>query len=78
MVTFKEMRIQHIVEDASLATEDKIRQLREIEDEARALQRAASESPMNADDGWEADLREVRIALSRLGAKDIRKGAASL
>lgn len=78
MVTFKEMRIQHIVEDSSLATEDKIRQLREIEDEARALQRAASESPMNADDGWEADLREVRIALSRLGAKDIRKGAASL
>lgn len=78
MVTFREMRIQHIVEDHDLGVEDKIRQLREIEDEARALQRAASEGPMNADDGWEADLREVRIALSRLGAREIRKGAASL
>ena len=78
MVTFKEMRIQQIVEDASLDTNSKIEQLREIEDDARALQRAASESPMNSSDGWDSDLREVRKALDRLGAKELRKGAASL
>lgn len=78
MVTFKEMRIQEIVENRTLDTDDKIRKLREIESEARALQRAASESAMNADDGWETDLRAVRKALASLGADEPCKGAASL
>lgn len=78
MVTFREMRIQELVEDKSLDTEKKIKRLREIETEARALQRAASESAMNADDGWENDLRAVRKALEKLGAEEPRKGAASL
>ncbi|MBB6354703.1 hypothetical protein GGR00_002487 [Aminobacter aganoensis] len=55
--------------------EIKIQRLRHFEDEARALQRAASESAMNPDDGWQADLRCARMAL---GARRIRKGAASL
>ena len=33
---------------------------------------------MNGDDGWESDLREVRLALDKLGAKEPKKGAASL
>ena len=33
---------------------------------------------MNAEDGWDADLREVRLALDKLGAKEPLKGAASL
>ncbi|MGD9915540.1 MAG: hypothetical protein AB7S80_15790 [Rhizobiaceae bacterium] len=78
MVTFKEMRIQRIVEAEDLSVDDKIEQLREIEAEARALQRAASESPMNSNDGWDADLREVRRALDRLGAKEQPKNGASL
>ena len=78
MVTFKEMRIQEIVENRTLDNDDKIRKLREIESEARALQRAASESAMNADDGWETDLRAARKALASLGADEPRKGAASL
>jgi len=57
MVTFKEMKIQEIVEDASLSTDEKIAKLREIECEARGLQRAASESPMADDDGWQDELR---------------------
>jgi hypothetical protein len=52
--------------------------LKAIESEARALQRAASESPMNAEDGWDADLREVRLALDKLGVVEPKKGAASL
>lgn len=78
MVSFNELRIQEIVEDPSLSVDRKIAMLREIESEARGLQRAASESPMNANDGWEADLREVRLALDKLGAKEPPKGGASL
>lgn len=78
MITFNEMKVQEIVHDNSLSRKDKIARLREIETEARALQRSASESPMNADDGWDADLREVRLALEKLGADDQRKGAATL
>jgi hypothetical protein len=78
MVTFKEMKIQEIVEDASLSTDEKIAKLREIECEARGLQRAASESPMADDDGWQDELRQVRFALDKLGAKEPKKGAATL
>jgi hypothetical protein len=78
MITFNEMKVQEILQDEALSREDKIVRLRGIESEARALQRAASESPMNAEDGWDADLREVRLALDRLGAREPLKGAASL
>lgn len=78
MVTFREMQVQEIVEDESLTTEQKIAKLRDIESEARGLQRAASESPMGDDDGWQDELRQVRIALDKLGAEEPKKGAASL
>ena len=78
MVTFRKMKIQEIVEDARLSTEQKIAELRDIESEARGMQRAASESPMGEDDGWQHDLRQVRFALGKLGAKEPKKGAASL
>ncbi len=78
MVTYREMSVQEICEEASLTTDQKIEKLREIESEARSLQRAASESAMNSDDGWENDLRAVRKALDRLGAVELSKGPASL
>lgn len=78
MVTFNEMRIQKLVEDKDLPIDEKIQELREIEAEARALQRAASESPMNSNDGWDSDLRDVRKALDKLGAKEPPKNGASL
>ncbi|TGQ67512.1 MAG: hypothetical protein E5V49_16485 [Mesorhizobium sp.] len=78
MATFREMKVLEIVEDGSLTTEQKIAELRKIESEARGLQRAASESPMSEDDGWQDDLRQVRLALDKLGAIEPRKGAASL
>jgi hypothetical protein len=78
MVTYKELKVQQIMQDDQLTREQKIDALREIETEARALQRTASESPMNDNDGWETDLREVRLALEKLGADDQRKGAATL
>lgn len=78
MATFNALKMQEIDENALLSTEEKIVELRKIESEARALQRAASESSMNNSDGWEDDLRQVRFALYRLGAKEPQKGAATL
>ena len=78
MVTFSKMKVQQIIEDETLSIEEKIRKLRGYEAEARGLQRAGSESPMNASDGWDDDLRQVRLALDKLGAIEPRKGAASL
>jgi hypothetical protein len=78
MVTFNEMKMQEIMQDDGLSANEKVIQLREIETEVRGLQRMASESPMNAADGWDDDLRQVRLALDRLGADNVRKGAASL
>jgi hypothetical protein len=72
------LKAQGIVADVSTTNEIKIEKLREIEGEARALQRAASESSMNDNDGWDDDLREVRLALDKLGATEPLKGAASL
>lgn len=78
MASYRAMKVQEIADDGDLTTEEKIVKLREIESEARGLQRAASESSMNDNDGWDDDLREVRLALDKLGAKEPRKGAASL
>lgn len=78
MVTFREMNVQRIAADTEMSTADKITQLLELESEARGLQRAASESPMNADDGWESDLRTIRKELEKLGWEEPQKGAATL
>ncbi len=78
MVTFREMNVQRIAEDPNRSTQDKIKELLELESEARGLQRAASESPMNAYDGLDADLRQIRLLLGRLGWMEPKKGAATL
>ena len=78
MVTFREMKVQEIVEDTHMSTARKIEKLREIEHEVRGLQRAASESPMNPHDGWDDELSTVRKALDSYGAKREPKGAATL
>ncbi|GAA4133074.1 hypothetical protein ACFFTN_21440 [Aminobacter aganoensis] len=70
--------VRKILNDPLASREIKIQRLRHLEEDARALQRAASESAMNSDDGWQAELRLVRLALEQLGARRIRKGAASL
>lgn len=78
MATFDSAKVQEIFDDASLDRQTKIDRLRDFETEARGRQRAATESAMDASDGWQDDLREVRKALAALGAKKLRKGAATL
>ena len=78
MVTYNAMQVLEIVQDPHITQDGKVEKLLELESEARGLQRAASESPMNGSDGWEDDLREIRLALGRLGWKEPLKGAATL
>jgi hypothetical protein len=78
MITVNELKVQDIMEDASLDRDAKIARLKAIEAEVRDLERTASESSMNPQDGWDTDLLEVRLALDKLGAEQSRKGAATL
>ena len=78
MTSSTQNSVQQIVEDGQLPTAQKIKRLLQLESDARALQRAASESPMNDDDGWEDDLRQIRLELDKLGWDKPEKGAASL
>ncbi|KQU74531.1 hypothetical protein ASC75_20720 [Aminobacter sp. DSM 101952] len=78
MKTPCEELVRKILNDPLASREIKIQRLRHLEEDARALQRAASESAMNSDDGWQAELRLARLALEQLGARRLRKGAASL
>ncbi|MCO5072432.1 MAG: hypothetical protein M9944_14610 [Rhizobiaceae bacterium] len=78
MTSSTQLSVQQIVEDGQLPAAQKIKRLLQLESDARALQRAASESPMNDDDGWEDDLRQIRLELDKLGWDKPEKGAASL
>ncbi|PWE53497.1 hypothetical protein DEM27_24980 [Metarhizobium album] len=77
-VTTIELKISDILDDPALPKEKKIAKLQKLEEEARALQRAATESPMVDDDGWQSDLRLVEKALGRLGEDTTKTGAATL
>ena len=78
MTSSTQNSVQQIVDDGQLPPTEKIKKLLQLESDARALQRAASESPMNDDDGWEDDLRQIRLELDKLGWDKPEKGAASL
>ena len=78
MTSATQNSVQQIVDDGQLPPTEKIKKLLQLESDARALQRAASESPMNDDDGWEDDLRQIRLELDKLGWDEPENGAASL
>lgn len=77
-VTSMDQKIHQICENASLSKERKIKELLAMEEEARAIQRAATESPMADDDGWQNDLRVIEKALMDLGADEREEGPATL
>ncbi len=67
-----------ILDDNALTAPKKIELLQSMYDEARDLQRAASESAMDADDGNNRLLRSVELALEQLGVGTPEAGAATL
>lgn len=78
LVTAMEKTVRDILRDGHLRTRGKIDKLRELQSEARGIQRAGSESSMSADDGLQDDLRVIEKALHELHADTEQKGAATL
>lgn len=60
--------VQQIVDDQKLTNADKITKLKKMHEDERAIQRAATESPMAQDDGLNDRLHDITLALGDLGA----------
>lgn len=70
-----------IMKNPELSRSDRIRKLMKLRDDARAEQRLASEGGAIDDDGLNSNLRDIELALDRLGetpAEEEGKGPASL
>jgi hypothetical protein len=74
-------KVASILRNPELSRSDRIRKLMKLRDDARAEQRLASEGGPIDDDGLNANLRDIEIALDRFGqdpAAEEGKGPASL
>ncbi|MBD8892861.1 hypothetical protein [Roseibium litorale] len=67
-------KIEMILKDGTRGTEAKIRDLLTLRSDARALQRAATESPMDGEDP-SSDLQQIDLALEKLGHGEVLKAA---
>jgi hypothetical protein len=65
-ITYPEIR--EVLDDNSKSKQEKVEKLKMLLSDERQLQRSASESNMNSDDGKNARLRHLEIALDALGA----------
>lgn len=77
----KNMDVKSIMTDPYLSRRERIEKLTKIRDEARGIQRMASEGGMIESDGLNADLHEIDMALDQLGkslSEQDSKGPASL
>lgn len=77
-ITTMETKIHEVITDQTMPNIKKIEELQALDEEARALQRAATESSMADDDGWQNNLRLIEKALLELGIDNREKGAATL
>lgn len=77
-VSTMELRLQAIRDDTGLSRSEKIARLEKLRMEARALQRAATESSMVEDDGWYEDVHLIDLELENLGRSVEEKGPATL
>jgi hypothetical protein len=74
-------KVASILKNPELSRQDRIAKLMKLRDDARAEQRLASERGAIDDDGLNSDLRDIELALDRLGeapAEAEGKGAATL
>lgn len=71
-------QIEAILGDRSLSNEQKTAAVIKLQEDARDIQRAATESGMDPDDGLNKDLREIELALEKLGIDTEESGAATL
>lgn len=66
-------QISEILKDDTQSAAARIDALLKLRADARALQRAATESPMGNDDAADSGLREIDRALGKLGHRDIAR-----
>jgi hypothetical protein len=74
-------KVASILRNPELSRADRIAKLMKLRDDARAEQRLASEGGAIDDDGLNSDLRDIEIALDRLGetpSEEEGKGPATL
>ncbi|MDO6965208.1 hypothetical protein [Rhizobium alvei] len=69
MRTYQNQDIHKLVHSRTLGQRTVVKKLLAMRDLAEAEQRAASEAPMIPDDGQNADLREIELALQDVGYK---------
>lgn len=77
-VSTMELKLNAIRTDTGLSRQEKTDKLEKLRNEARALQRAATESAMVEDDGWYEDVHLIDTELENLGRSVEEKGAATL
>lgn len=78
---FTNEQVNSILKNPELSRSDRIRKLMKLRDDARAEQRLASEGGAIDDDGLNSNLRDIELALDRLGeapAEAEGKGPATL
>jgi len=62
-----EMKIAAILDDDNKTKDEKISELQALHDDERAVQRAVTEGGMVGDHGEDTSLREIELALQKLG-----------
>jgi len=78
---FRNDKVASVLRNPELSRSDRVKKLMKLRDDARAEQRLASEGAPIRDDGMNSDLRDIEIALDRLGhtpALEEGKGPATL
>ncbi|MBX8801724.1 hypothetical protein [Pseudochrobactrum asaccharolyticum] len=78
MTSSTKAQLDDILKNTSQTRQDKIDALMKLQEDARDIQRAATEGGMDPDDGLNKDLREIELALEKLGASSDDTGAATL
>jgi len=66
-------QIAGILKDDTRPAKDRINDLLKLRDDARSLQRAATESPMGTEDAFGSGLRQIDRALEKLGYREHTK-----
>lgn len=78
MTSSTKAQLEDILKNTSQTRQDKIDAIMKLQEDARDIQRAATEGGMDPDDGLNKDLREIELALEKLGASSDATGAATL
>lgn len=78
MISSTKAQLDDILNDKSLSHKQKTDAVMKLQEDARDIQRAATEGGMDPDDGQNKDLREIELALEKLGASSEDTGAATL